>query len=296
MHRVLSYCALTVLAVAIAACGGGGRLNPPGRGFNSGGNIVETAQTTVTVTPGPPIAAAVTWSTAFTDTNYTAVCTPKLVSGGNSDLTVVILSKSITGLQTLVQFDDNGTVQVNCIAVADGTTSDLRHTRATFNSPGRNETSTQSLIWNTAFPDTVYTAVCSIVATIEVVPVTEHLHSTTQSQVTTTVNYVTSTVKPFEVDCIGVAGATTSGVRPGLLAVSQTLGVPLSVTLNWATPFTDSNYVPVCDTLFVSGTESTITTNADGTTATSQTAVLHWNTTDGTAVVGCFAAEPSPMQ
>jgi hypothetical protein len=289
MQRLLSLCILTLVMLTIVSCGNGGSGHGTNRSFLGSSPVIQTAQTSVTTTAGPPLQVSVTWATAFPDTNYTVVCAPALVSGGSSDLSVLLTSKSTTGVQALVQFNDSGTVQVNCLALADITVTDIRHARATFNSTGTAQPSVQSLTWNSTFTDTNYTPVCSVIAALEATPVTQHFNATTIASITTWVNYVTTTPKPFEVDCIGVPDTSTSGVRHGRTQVVEAISAPVSVTMNWDTAFPDTNYVPACDTQFVSGTELSITTNAAGSTPSTQTATVHWATNDGVGTVGCIA-------
>jgi hypothetical protein len=289
MHRLLWF-GIFALSFLFVGCGEGG--NAPARGFLFGNPSIQTGQASIDKAQGPPALLVINWPTAFTDTNYTVVCTPKLVSGGTNSLSTVISSKATTSVQVLIQFDDSGTVQVNCLAVADSISTDVRHARASFTMPANSVPTVQKVTWSSGFTDLNYTAVCSVVAAPNGTELTSHLRATTVNDTTVWVNFSTPSAQPFEVDCFGVPDTTTSTVRHGRAQVIKSAVAPTSVNISWDTAFVDTNYFPVCDTLFVNGTELSITTNAAGSTITNQTAVVHWATTNGTGTVGCIALHP----
>ena len=104
---------------------------------------------------GGPSGVTVPWNPAFTDTNYTAVCTVETQDYGNGEFTSVINNRSTDSISVINGFFDSGTM--HCVAIPDSDVSDVRWGRiAVSGSPA-----TVTVPWNRPFANKSYVAVCS---------------------------------------------------------------------------------------------------------------------------------------
>jgi hypothetical protein len=96
-----------------------------------------------------------TWNPAFPDTNYTAVCTAETTQ---SDFLLPLIQQQTATTITVIPTEGGATPgTVDCIAIPDSDTSDIRHGRQVF----QTSDAAVTVNWATAFTDTNYTAVCT---------------------------------------------------------------------------------------------------------------------------------------
>jgi hypothetical protein len=104
---------------------------------------------------GFPPSVTVNWNQAFSDTNYTVVCTVETAGSFASGFTSVITTVTPGSVSVVNAGYDTGTM--HCLAVPDSDPSSLRHTRV----PVSSSPSTVTVPWSPAFPDPFYVSVCS---------------------------------------------------------------------------------------------------------------------------------------
>ena len=105
---------------------------------------------------GFPLYVTVPWNPAFTDTNYTAVCTVETQDYGNGEFTSVINNRSTDSISVTNGSSFYGGT-MHCLAIPDSDVSDVRRGRiAVSASPA-----TVTVPWNQPFTNKSYVAVCS---------------------------------------------------------------------------------------------------------------------------------------
>jgi len=104
---------------------------------------------------GFPPSVTVNWNHAFSDTNYTVVCTVETAGSFASGFTSVITTVTPGSVSVVNGGYDTGTM--HCLAVPDSDSSSLRHTRV----PVSGSSSTVTVPWTPVFPDSLYVSVCS---------------------------------------------------------------------------------------------------------------------------------------
>ncbi len=104
---------------------------------------------------GFPPSVTVNWNRAFSDTNYTVVCTVETAGSFASGFTSVITTVTPGSVSVVNGGYDTGTM--HCLAVPDSDSSSLRHTRV----PVSGSSSTVTVPWTPVFPDSFYVSVCS---------------------------------------------------------------------------------------------------------------------------------------
>jgi len=190
----------------------------------------------------------ITWSPAFADTNYTAVCTAETTG----DFVLPVITSRTASSMTVIPTDGGATPgNLDCIAIPDSDTSDIRHGRTPF-SDG------QSLItvaWGTAFPDTNYTVAC----TLESEGLDGGLTSVISDVETGFVTVDNSNFLTGTMHCIAVPDTDTSSVRHGRTTLDAS-EFPTTVTVPWTTAFPDGNYAAVCSNveLDVTSTDASV--------------------------------------
>ncbi len=176
------------------------------------------------------------WNPAFPDTNYTAVCTAEQPPSGSDFLLPVITSRS-AGSMEVVPTDYSQAGILDCIAIPDSDASDIRQTRASFTGAP----SSVTVLWNPAFADTNYTAVCTV-----------ETQDYGDGEFTSVINAVNpgsisvingSQFSSGTMHCIAIPDSDLSDVRRGRVAVS---GSPNTVTVPWNQPFSNESYAAVC--------------------------------------------------
>ncbi|HEV2987281.1 MAG TPA: dockerin type I domain-containing protein, partial [Candidatus Angelobacter sp.] len=174
------------------------------------------------------------WNPPFPDTNYTAACTAETTAG--DFLLPTITARSTNGMQVSPSDGGPSSGALNCFALPDFDSSDLRHGRASFSGFPASVT----VAWNQVFSNTNYTAVCTV-----------ETHGSFASGFTS----VITTFTPGSVDvinggydtgtmhCIAVPDSDTSNLRHTRVAVFTS---PPTVTVPWTPVFPDPFYVSVC--------------------------------------------------
>jgi hypothetical protein len=104
---------------------------------------------------GFPSSVTVNWNQAFSDTNYTVVCTVETAGSFASGFTSVITTVTPGSVNVVNGGYDTGTM--HCLALPDSDSSNLRHTRV----PVSSSPSTVTVPWTPVFPDSFYVSVCS---------------------------------------------------------------------------------------------------------------------------------------
>jgi hypothetical protein len=176
----------------------------------------------------------VTWKPAFPDTNYTAACTAETTAG--DFLLPTITSRSVNGMQVSPSDGGPPTGVLNCLALPDFDSSDLRHGRAPFSG----FPASVPVSWNQPFPDTNYTVGCTI-------ETAGSFASGFTSVITTVapsfVNVVNGGYDTGTMHCLAVPDSDSSNLRHTRVPVSTN---PSSVTVPWNPAFLDSFYASVC--------------------------------------------------
>lgn len=188
----------------------------------------------------------VTWNPAFPDTNYTAACTAETTAG--DFLLPTITSRSVNGMQVSPSDGGPPTGVLNCLALPDFDSSDLRHNRAPFSG----FPASVPVIWNQPFPDTNYTVVCTV-------ETAGSFASGFTSVITTvapsSVNVVNAGYDTGTMHCLAVPDSDPSSLRHTRVPVSSS---PSTVTVPWSPAFPDPFYVSVCSDQASSGADSAI--------------------------------------
>jgi hypothetical protein len=196
---------------------------------NSGNLRVSLTSYTDSITP-----LVVTWNPAFPDTNYTAACTAETTAG--DFLLPTITSRSVNGMQVSPSDGGPPTGVLNCLALPDFDSSDLRHDRAPFSG----FPASVPVIWNQPFPDTNYTVVCTV-------ETAGSFASGFTSVITTvapsSVNVVNAGYDTGTMHCLAVPDSDPSSLRHTRVPVSSS---PSTVTVPWSPAFPDPFYVSVC--------------------------------------------------
>lgn len=176
----------------------------------------------------------VVWNPPFPDTNYTAVCTAEQFP---SDFLLPVITSRSAGSMTIVPTDSSGPGILDCIAIPDSDGSDIRHTRAAFTG----DPSQVTVPWNPVFPDTNYTAVCTV-------ETQDYGNGEFTSVISAkTVDSITvingSQFNTGTMHCVAIPDSDTGDVRRGRVTVS---GSPGRVTVPWNQPFANRSYAAVC--------------------------------------------------
>ncbi len=127
-------------------------------------------------------------------------------------------------------------IVLSCCAVeASANTGDIRATAVLF----ANGLSNVTVVWNPAFADTNYTAVC----TAEQLP-SDFLLPVITSRSPGSMNIVpTDNAGPGILDCIAIPDSDGTDIRHARAAFT---GSPNTVTVSWNPVFTDTHYTAVC--------------------------------------------------
>jgi hypothetical protein len=178
--------------------------------------------------------ATVTWSPAFADTNYTAVCTAE-VTPSDFELPIITLrtASSMTVIPTSLEGSVTGTL--DCIAIPDSDTSDIRHGRVAFS----DLPTTVTVNWNPVFSGTNYTVAC----TVETEEGTNGFTSVISSVTPSSVQVDNGQIDTGTMHCMAVPDTDTSGVRHGRSSFGES---PTTVAVNWNNAFPDANYAAAC--------------------------------------------------
>ncbi len=196
-------------------------------GVNSGDLREITKSYTDSFTP-----LTVSWTPVFPDTNYTAACTAETKP---SDFLLPTITSRAAGSMTVSPTEGGSPAGIlDCIAIPDYDSTDLRHGRGAFSG------SPASVVvkWNAPFPDTNYTAVC----TVETDGAfgggfTGVIDAVSPGSVTVlNAGYPAGTMH-----CMAVPDADSSNVRHARVPLTD-----LTVTVTWNSPFPDSFYVATC--------------------------------------------------
>jgi hypothetical protein len=217
----------------------------------------------------------VTWNPAFADTNYTAVCTAETTP---SDFLLPVITGRTPTTMTVIPTDGGATPgNVDCIAIPDTDTSDLRHGRVAFT----DLPATVTVPWSTAFPDTNYTVAC----TLE----TEEGIGGGFTSVISDIETGSVTVDNGQYDsgtmhCIGVPDTDTTGTRHGRVDLSGESGI---VTVTWNTAFPNANYAAACSDVQIEVTSSEAAIAIDD--GSKQAGSLGVNNEIGSGTINCIA-------
>src|SRR5208282_895103 len=140
--------AMTTITAAL------GNVTSPGVTLTVTASDIRAALAAFTDTGAAPV--TITWNPAFADTNYTAACTAETTP---SDFLLPIITLRTPATTTVIPTGGGATPGVvDCIALPDSDTSDIRHGRVAFgDSPA-----TVAVAWNPAFADTNYTVACTL--------------------------------------------------------------------------------------------------------------------------------------
>jgi len=206
------------------------------------GNLRESLTSyTDSITP-----LVVTWNPAFPDTNYTAACTAETTAG--DFLLPTITSRSVNGMQ--VSPSDGGPPSgvLNCFALPDFDSSDLRHGRALF----AGFPASVPVIWNQPFPDTNYTVVCTVETGGSFA---NGFTSVITSVAPSSVNVVNGGYDTGAMHCLAVPDSDSSSLRHARVTVSSSAS---TVTVPWTPAFLDTIYVAVCSDQASSSADSAI--------------------------------------
>jgi hypothetical protein len=194
----------------------------------------------------------VTWSPSFPDTNYTAVCTAETIP---SDFLLPVIASRSAGSMNVDPTDGGSpTGTLDCMAIPDSDSSDIRHARAPFS--GR--PASVNVPWNTSFSDTNYTAVCTVETRDNLAGgFTSVISAVNPGSITVTNGGFDSGT----MHCIAIPDSDSGEVRRSRVAASgnQTVSVP------WNQAFPDKNYAAVCsdEVLGAQGSDSAIAISAN---------------------------------
>lgn len=187
----------------------------------------------------------VTWSPAFPDTNYSAVCT---IETTPSDFLLPTITMRSPGSMQVSPSDGGAPGGIlNCMAIPDSDSSDVRHGRVSY----EGHPASVTVPWSTAFPDTNYTAVCT--AETEVDFPSESFTGVISEISPTSVTMTNDGYAIGTINCIGVPDSDDTGFRSSRTAVT---GMPRSVSVQWNNPFLTASYVAVCSDAQLGATAS----------------------------------------
>jgi uncharacterized repeat protein (TIGR01451 family) len=247
-------------ATTITAALGG--VTSPGITLTVGASDIRAA---LVAFPDSGIApATVTWNPAFPDSNYTAVCT---VETTPSDFLLPVITLRTPTSMTVIPTDGGATPGViDCIAIPDSDTSDIRHSRVAF----RSSPATVAVSWSPAFADTNYTVAC----TLETQGATNGGFTSVISALSpSSISVDGGGIAAGTMHCIAVPDTDAGTLRHGRTALAT--NSPPTVAVNWNNAFADTNYAAACsdEQLDITSSGAAIAINAGSKLASSVTAI-----------------------
>lgn len=208
------------------------------------------------------------WSSAFPDTNYTAICSAETTVG--DFLLPIITLRTTTAITVVPTGGGTPSGNIACFAIPDSDTSDIRHGRTVYSGAP----ATITVTWNAAFPDTTYVTAC----TVETQGATGGGFSSVISALaTTSVTAINGGIAAGTMHCIGVPVTDRSAVRRSKTAIS---GTPATVAVSFNTSFANTtavggNYAAVCSDvqLGVTGSDAALAISLGSRTDTGFTVI-----------------------
>jgi hypothetical protein len=194
---------------------------------------------------------SIRWNPAFPDTNYTAACTAETTAG--DFLLPTITSRSTTGIQVSPSDGGPSTGVLNCFALPDFDSSDLRHGRAPFSG----FPASVKVTWDQAFSNTNYTVVCAV----ETAGIFANGFTSVITHVTPeSVNVGNGGYDSGTMHCIAVPDSDSSNLRHTRVPVFTS---PPTVTVPWTAVFPDPFYASVCSDEAATSADSAIAIKAN---------------------------------
>ncbi len=223
----------------------------------------------------------VTWNPAFADTNYTAVCTAETTI--SDFLLPVITSRTATSMTVIPTAGGATPGVVDCTAIPDSDTSDLRHNRTAFSDTPQ----TVTVTWSTAFPDTNYTVACTV----------ENDQTNSSNEFTSVISdmeagFVTvdnGQIPAGAMHCIAVPDTSTTAMAHSRVGLS---GQAPTVTMPWNAAFSNTSYAAACSEVQFDQTSSDAAVAVDlGTKLTGSMAVVDEISSGSIHCIGFTAAQ-----